>query len=55
LIARTTPNRSPPEEAVADVDQFCPVCGAAVVHEKCKVVCRSGKCVYRIIFNCSEF
>jgi hypothetical protein len=33
----------------------CPVCGTAVEHEKCKVVCRSDACVYRIIFTCSEF
>lgn len=33
----------------------CPVCGAALVQEKCKVVCRSRTCVYRIIYNCSEF
>lgn len=33
----------------------CPVCGATLIHEKCKVVCRSEVCVYRIIFNCAEF
>ena len=33
----------------------CPACGATVVQEKCKVVCRSECCVYRIIFTCSEF
>ncbi len=33
----------------------CPVCGAELVQEKCKVVCRSRTCVYRIIYNCSEF
>jgi hypothetical protein len=36
-------------------DHVCPVCGATLLHEKCKVVCRSEECVYRIIFNCSEF
>ena len=36
-------------------DQHCPVCGAALIQEKCKVVCRSPRCTYRIIFNCSEF
>ena len=41
--------------AKATVQNTCPVCGAALVSEKCKVVCRSSKCVYRIIFNCSEF
>ena len=33
----------------------CPVCGAELIQEKCKVVCRSRTCVYRIIYNCSEF
>jgi hypothetical protein len=33
----------------------CPVCGKELVQEKCKEVCRSEKCVYRIIYNCSEF
>ncbi|HMO50936.1 MAG TPA: hypothetical protein PKE26_06605 [Kiritimatiellia bacterium] len=33
----------------------CPVCGAALVSEKCKLVCRSEACVYRIVFNCAEF
>lgn len=36
-------------------NQVCPVCGSLVVSEKCKIVCRSEKCVYRIIYNCSEF
>lgn len=36
-------------------DTVCPVCGAALVSEKCKVVCRSAVCGYRIVFNCSEF
>jgi hypothetical protein len=44
-----------PEEPVAQSDNYCPICGAALVQEKCKVVCRSPRCVYRIIFNCSEF
>lgn len=33
----------------------CPLCGAPLEHEKCKVVCRSPTCVYRIVFNCAEF
>jgi uncharacterized Zn finger protein (UPF0148 family) len=36
-------------------DSHCPVCGAALLQEKCKVVCRSPRCTYRIVFNCSEF
>ena len=39
----------------ADSAPACPVCGARLVQEKCKVVCRSEICVYRIVFNCSEF
>jgi len=42
-------------EAEKNTDQHCPVCGSTLVQEKCKVVCRSPKCTYRIIFNCSEF
>ena len=38
------------EEAV-----ICPVCGAVVVQEKCKLVCRSEICRGRIVMNCSEF
>jgi hypothetical protein len=36
-------------------DSICPVCGAALISEKCKVVCRSERCRYRIVFNCAEF
>jgi 8-amino-7-oxononanoate synthase len=36
-------------------DSVCPVCGAPLTSEKCKVVCRSAVCGYRIVFNCSEF
>lgn len=44
------------EPAVAgDADSVCPVCGAPLTQEKCKVVCRSAVCGYRIVFNCSEF
>lgn len=47
---------SAPEEPKTDnPDTVCPVCGAALVSEKCKVVCRSATCGYRIVFNCSEF
>lgn len=38
-----------------DAGNVCPACGAPLLHEKCKVVCRSERCVYRIIFNCAEF
>ncbi|MEI9999790.1 MAG: hypothetical protein WDO13_11850 [Verrucomicrobiota bacterium] len=52
------PERSAPPAAAptdADADQHCPVCGAALIHEKCKVICRSPTCIYRIVFNCAEF
>jgi len=42
-------------EAEKQPDSHCPVCGAALIQEKCKVVCRSPRCTYRIVFNCSEF
>jgi hypothetical protein len=31
------------------------VCGGPLQHEKCKVVCRSSVCIYRIVFNGAEF
>ncbi|HMP74836.1 MAG TPA: hypothetical protein PKE12_00935 [Kiritimatiellia bacterium] len=37
------------------VATVCPVCGGPLEHQKCKVVCRSSVCVYRIVFNCAEF
>jgi len=45
---------APPAPA-GNPDTVCPVCGAALISEKCKVVCRSATCGYRIVFNCSEF
>ncbi len=45
---------APPVPA-GNPDTICPVCGAALLSEKCKVVCRSATCGYRIVFNCSEF
>jgi hypothetical protein len=34
---------------------ICPLCGAAVVQEKCKLICRSEICRGRVVMNCSEF
>ena len=48
----TTPPEAPEERPV---DSVCPVCGGSLVSEKCKVVCRSERCRYRIVFNCAEF
>lgn len=39
----------------SDFETSCPVCGSKLIAEKCKVVCRSEICTYRLIFNCSEF
>ena len=33
----------------------CPVCGAATVQEKCKIICKSDLCRGRVIYNCAEF
>ena len=44
-----------PTDAEEQTDHHCPVCGATLLQEKCKVVCRSPQCTYRIVFNCSEF
>jgi hypothetical protein len=46
---------APPRVEPATVDSVCPVCGGAVRNEKCKVVCRSNTCGYRIILTCAEF
>lgn len=48
-------NEAEPKPAERHSDQHCPVCGAELISEKCKVVCRSPRCVYRIVFNCAEF
>lgn len=45
-------NTSKQEEAGRE---SCPVCGGPLLHEKCKVVCRSNLCTYRIIYTCAEF
>lgn len=59
----TTPRVPPDEkpenpansERTIHSDSVCPVCGSALISEKCKVVCRSERCRYRIVFNCAEF
>ncbi len=42
-------------ESQPDFESYCPVCGAQLIAVKCKVICRSELCVYRLVFNCSEF
>jgi hypothetical protein len=58
----TAPNDEAPAEDVSGAgaddgakDSVCPVCGAKLISEKCKVVCRSERCRSRIVFNCAEF
>jgi hypothetical protein len=51
----TPPDPARAAEPEKQPDSHCPVCGAALIQEKCKVVCRSPRCTYRIVFNCSEF
>ncbi len=52
---RTEP---PPDSSASDLgtaDTRCPVCDGKLISEKCKVICRSERCRYRIVFNCAEF
>ena len=39
----------------ADDSIACPVCGAATVREKCKVICKSDLCRGRVVYSCAEF
>jgi len=56
-------NNDPPDKSLVkesgsaekSPDPVCPVCGGPLISEKCKVVCRSERCRYRIVFNCAEF
>jgi hypothetical protein len=45
----------PRNDEPAGPDSVCPVCGAKLISEKCKVVCRSERYGYRLVFNCAEF
>lgn len=49
------PAPSTEEPAAPNPDSVCPVCGGPLISEKCKVICRSERCRYRIVFNCAEF
>lgn len=48
-------HEDPTERGDAAEQAVCPVCGEPLQQEKCKVVCRSATCVYRIVYNCAEF
>jgi hypothetical protein len=53
---QTSVPENPSESTVpTSNDLICPVCGAVVAQEKCKVICRSDTCRGRIVYNCSEF
>jgi hypothetical protein len=54
ISARKNQSESGSEQADSPA-VTCPVCGAAVVQEKCKLICRSDKCRGRVVMNCSEF
>jgi len=45
----------PEKDGIGNGRESCPVCGGRLFHEKCKVVCRSEQCTYRIIYTCAEF
>ena len=49
------PRRSRARAFSRGLGSLCPVCGGATSQEKCKVICRSETCVYRIVYNCAEF
>jgi hypothetical protein len=53
------PSQEKPEttklEGVAEDAIACPVCGAATVQERCKVICKSDLCRGRVVYNCAEF
>lgn len=48
-------NEAPDPEKTSPVEEHCPFCGSTLVHERCKVVCKSPVCGYRIIYTCAEF
>jgi hypothetical protein len=51
-------SQDPPEATKVDGAPdaiVCPVCGAATVQEKCKIICKSDLCRGRVVYNCAEF
>ncbi len=44
-----------PAQKDTSVDSVCPICGGPLQPEKCKVVCRSSLCRYRVVMTCAEF
>jgi hypothetical protein len=55
MRADTAMEPSVARPASSEPDRYCPACGAEVLQEKCKVVCRSESCLHRVIYTCSEF
>jgi ribosomal protein L37AE/L43A len=56
-VSASSVSRREVEGGKDEIEQkvVCPVCGAAVVQEKCKMICRSDVCRGRVVMNCSEF
>jgi rubredoxin len=54
-MAEENPNAQAETEEQTKDAMVCPVCGAVVVQEKCKLICHSAICRGRIVMNCSEF
>jgi hypothetical protein len=36
------------------VHNRCPVCGGILLAERCKLVCKSEVCLYRVVYTCNE-
>ena len=55
LPSTPKPEPASPAAELPAPGRVCPVCGAKLISEKCKVVCRSERCRDRIVCNCAEF
>ena len=56
--SESQPEKAQEADRISSADKsaiVCPVCGAATVQEKCKVICKSDICRGRVIMNCAEF
>jgi len=47
--------RAPAASETPSVHRVCPVCGGPLLEERCKMICRSAKCVYRVVYSCAEY
>ncbi len=55
LVGTFSSDSTSPISEELTLDFICPVCGAILQIERCKVICRSNICGYRIIMTCAEF